>query len=252
MRSETFSTPGRVSLEINIPAGDVDIETIDGDETAVELEIRGRDAEELERDARIEMRPRGDGFAVMVEADQGRGFGFLRSRDGHYRVRISTPHGAAVEANLASADISGHGRFAEIEIHVASGDVEFDEVGGEAAVDSASGDVQLDRVGSAKVNSASGDVQIDQSVGPVTVNTASGDIELRSVASGEIKVNSASGDVEVGIAKGSRLYVDAQTLSGSTSSDLELESGAPIEGDEGPLVELRAVSMSGDISVKRA
>jgi DUF4097 and DUF4098 domain-containing protein YvlB len=252
VRTETFSTPGSVSLEINIPAGDVDIETIDGDETEVELQVRGRDAEELERDARIEVRPRGNRYEVVVAADRGRAQGFFRSRDGDYRVHIKTPHGAAVEANLASADISGHGRYSEIEIHAASGDVQFDAVEGAAGVDTASGDVRLDRVGTAKVNCASGDVRIDEARGQIEVNTASGDVQLRNVVSGKVEVNSASGDLEVAIAKGSRLFVDAQTLSGDTSSELELESGAPIEGDEGPLVELRAVSMSGDISVKRA
>jgi DUF4097 and DUF4098 domain-containing protein YvlB len=112
--------------------------------------------------------------------------------------------------------------------------------------------VQLERVDSAEVNSASGDVQIDAAGGPVEVNTASGDVQLGSVAQGEVEVNSASGDIEVGIAKGSRLFVDAQSLSGETSSELELESGSPVETDEGPLVELRAVSMSGDIAVRRA
>jgi hypothetical protein len=67
-----------------------------------------------------------------------------------------------------------------------------------------------------------------------------------------VKVHSASGDIEVGIAKGSRLWVDAQSLSGETSSELELGTGEPVEGDEGPLVELRAQTMSGDISVRRA
>jgi DUF4097 and DUF4098 domain-containing protein YvlB len=102
------------------------------------------------------------------------------------------------------------------------------------------------------VNSASGDVRVEESTGPVKVNTASGDVQLRSVAEGEVNVHSASGDVEVGIAKGSRLFVDAQSLSGETSSELELESGSPVAGDEGPLVELRAQTMSGDIAVRRA
>ncbi len=84
------------------------------------------------------------------------------------------------------------------------------------------------------------------------MNTASGDVEIGSVVAGEVRINSASGDIEVGIAKGSRLFVDAQTLSGDTSSELDLESGSTIETDEGPLVELKARSMSGDISVKRA
>ncbi len=251
MRSESFATPGGAALEISIPAGEVEIETADGDQTSIEFEARGRDADELEREAKIELRQRGDKHEVLIESSRGRG-GVFRSRNGDYRVRITTPHGARVEANVASADVSGRGRFSDVEIHAASGDVEFAEVAGEAQVDTASGDIRLDRVGSAKVNAASGDVRIDEAGGRVEVNTASGDVQLRSVVAGKVEVNSASGDVLVGIAKGSRLFVDAQTMSGDASSDLELESGSPVEGDEGPLVELRAVSMSGDISVKRA
>jgi DUF4097 and DUF4098 domain-containing protein YvlB len=249
VRHETFSTPGPVTLDIRIPTGDVEIETDDAGETAVELEARGRDSEELERAAEISMRPRGEGYEVRIEA--GRGGGLFR-RNGEYRVRVAAPHGASVRANLASADISGRGRYSDIDIKVASGDVEFEDVSGEAGVNTASGDVQLDRVGTAKVNSASGDVQIHESAEGADVNTASGDVEVRSVASGDVRINSASGDIEVGIAKGSRLLVDAQTLSGDTSSELDLDSGSAVENDEGPLVELKARSMSGDISVKRA
>lgn len=251
MRHESFSTPGPVTLDIRIPAGDIEIETDEATETAVELQARGRDAEELEGDAEISMRPRGDGYEVRIEAGRGRG-GFLGLRGGEYRVRIAAPHGATVKANLASADISGRGRYSELDVKVASGDVEFEDVSGEAGVNAASGDVQLDRVGTAKINSASGDVKIDECADGADLNTASGDIELRSVVSGDVRINSASGDIEVGIAKGSRLFVDAQTLSGDTSSELDLESGSTIETGEGPLVELKARSMSGDISVKRA
>lgn len=251
MRSETFPTPGPVRLQIQIPAGDVDVQTADVEETTVELEAGGRDSEQLEQEARIESRPRGDGFEVFVEARRDRGLGLFR-RNGSYRVDVTVPHGAELSAELASADVRGRGRFADVDLSVASGDVELERVNGDAKVDSASGDVEIAFVGSAKVNSASGDVQIDDAAGAVEVNTASGDIELRRVAEGDIKLNSASGDIEVGIAKGSRLWVDAQSLSGDTTSELELESGAPIETDEGPLIELRAVTMSGDITVRRA
>jgi hypothetical protein len=251
VRHETFSTPGPVTLDIRIPAGDVEIETDDAGETAVELQARGRDTEELERDAEISMRPRGDGYEVRIEAGRGRA-GIFGLRGGEYRVRVAAPHGATVRANLASTDITGRGRYSEVDIKVASGDVEFEDVSGEAGVNAASGDVKLDRVGTAKVNSASGDVKIDQATEGADVNTASGDVAIGSVVSGDVRLNSASGDIDVGIAKGSRLWVDAQTLSGDTSSELDLESGSTIETDEGPLVELKARSMSGDISVKRA
>jgi DUF4097 and DUF4098 domain-containing protein YvlB len=248
MRTETFATSGAVELNLEIPKGDVEIESVETAETTVELEARGRDADEFERDVRIEARPRGNGHEVIVDASSRRGL--LGFREGAYRVRIKAPEGANVRADLASADISGRGRFGELEVAVASGDVAFDEIEGQAKVNTASGDVELRRVGSAKVNSASGDVRIDES-GPVEANTASGDIRLRSISSGEVKLHSASGDLEIGIAKGSRLWVDAQSLSGDTSSELELEA-APSGEDEGPLVELRAQTMSGDISVRRA
>jgi DUF4097 and DUF4098 domain-containing protein YvlB len=247
MRTESFATPGDVELTLEIPAGAVEIETADSTETTVELEARGRDAEEFEREVRIEARPRGEGHEVVVDASARRGL--LGFREGEYRVRIKAPQGAAVRAELASADIRGRGRFGSLAIDVASGDVEFEEVTGEAKVNTASGDVELRRVGSARVNSASGDVRIDES-GPVEANTASGDIVLRRITSGEVKIHSASGDVEVGIAKGSRLWIDAQSLSGDTTSELELEA-APSADDDGPLVELRAQSMSGDIAVRR-
>jgi len=222
MRTETFSTPEPIRLEIRIPAGDVEIETADVAETVVELECRGRDADQLEHDTRIEAR----GREVLIEAPD-RSF-----QDGDYRVRVVTPHGADLRSEVASADIVGRGTFGEVEINVASGDVVLEQVEGETRINSASGDVDL------------------REAHPARINTASGDVRLRRVVEGDVRVHSASGDVEVGIAAGSRLWVDAQSLSGSTSSELELE-GAPSD-DEGPLVELRVQTMSGDIAVRRA
>lgn len=250
MRHETFQTPGQVSLDIRIPAGEVEIETDDAQETAVELEARGRNAEEHEQDAEISMRQRGDGYEVRVEAGHRSAGGIFR-RGGEYRIRVAVPHGASVRAQLASADINGRGRYSEIDVKVASGDVEFEKVTGDAAVSTASGDVHLERVGTAKLNAASGDIRVDEATDGGDINTASGDVEMRSVVAGEVRVNSASGDIEIGIAQGSRLWVDAQTLSGDTSSELDIESGE-IQADEGPLVELKARSMSGDIAVRRA
>ena len=63
-------------------------------------------------------------------------------------------------------------------------------------------------------------------------------------------MQSASGDKTVGIRRGSRVHIDVRTMSGDTSSELEIED-APALG-EGPEVELRATSMSGDIRILRA
>jgi hypothetical protein len=66
-----------------------------------------------------------------------------------------------------------------------------------------------------------------------------------------------SGDILIGVRRGSRVYVDANTVSGSTSSELNLtdapaEDGDAGDADGGPMVEIRAKTVSGDVSLVRA
>jgi DUF4097 and DUF4098 domain-containing protein YvlB len=96
----------------------------------------------------------------------------------------------------------------------------------------------------------SGDVRLDDAGGPVTVQTVSGDQRLGAVVEGAVTLKSVSGDMHVGIRAGSSLWIDARSVSGDTSSELELGDAPPANG--GPLVELRATAMSGDIRIVRA
>ena len=133
----------------------------------------------------------------------------------------------------------------------ASGDVNISRVEGPLTVNTASGDLEVGHVGGdGKVRSASGDVSIDEAEASLKVQTASGDVEVGSVREGDVNLQTASGDIEVGIKKGSKLWIDARSMSGETSSELEVGE-APPDG-EGPLVEVRATAMSGDIEVRRA
>lgn len=263
MRRETFETPGPLTLDIRVPSGDIDLETVEGTETVVEVSA----SPELEEEARIELRPKRDGHEVSVIIEKRSGL-FSAFRE-EVRVRVTSPPGADVEVSTASADVDARGDFGGAQINTASGDVEFEHVGGEAQVNSASGDVKLARVdgpltvnsasgdlevdrlqGEGKVRAASGDIWIDEADGSLKVQTASGDVEIKSVREGDVVVQTASGDIEVGIKQGSKLWIDAKSMSGETSSELEI-GDAPADG-EGPMVEVRATAMSGDIRVKRA
>ena len=113
------------------------------------------------------------------------------------------------------------------------------------------GDVTIGSAGEGgTIRSASGDIQIEQAAGRVTVQTASGDLNVGAVAEGEVDAKSASGDVQVGIREGSRLTVDARSMSGDTTSEIEL--GSVEVGGDGPLVRVKAATMSGDIRIVRA
>jgi DUF4097 and DUF4098 domain-containing protein YvlB len=271
MIERTFETPGHVTLDLRIPHGSIELRTVDGAETHVELDARGQieAVQEFLEDARVEVRETGDGHEVRVVGETRAVFGFRFWRSLDVRLDVTAPHGAGVRVETGSADTRGRGRFGSVEAKVGSGDVYFEEVEGAAAVKTGSGDVQLRRVaGDVAINSGSGDVQIEslagqgtirsasgdvvvrEAAGGLTVQTASGDQQIGSVAEGDVTLQSASGDIAVGVRRGSRLWVDARSMSGDTNSDLEV-SDVQVD-DEGPLVELRATAMSGDISVTRA
>jgi DUF4097 and DUF4098 domain-containing protein YvlB len=251
-----FATPEPPRLKGGIAAGRLEIETADTQTTVVEVEALRGNLENL----KVEQR----GRDIVVEQRKKIG---LRSEE--FLVRVHAPHGLDVDFDVASADVTAHGRLGSIETNSASGDVTIEEVARNAKLRAASGDVHLERVGGtvdvnsasgdvaigsaaggASVRSASGDVRIGEAAKRVSIQTASGDQMIERFAQGTVDVKSASGDVLIGVQQGSRLFVDARSLSGETSSDVSLD-GVETE-TEGPLVEVKAATMSGDIRIVRA
>ena len=69
MRTETFATPGHVALDVKLGSGEVEVETSEVSETTVELDGH----EETVEQARVEARPRGDGYEVIVDLSRAAG-----------------------------------------------------------------------------------------------------------------------------------------------------------------------------------
>ena len=285
MRTETFQTPRPVRLDIRNGAGEIRLDALPAHETMVYLEPQ-RDNEasvEAVRSARIELHERADGHDVVIDVRGARRF----LRGAEVLIRVTCPLESHAEIRTGSADIQGRGLFRSVDVETGSGDVRFDDisedaeisaasgdveislVGGEARINTASGDIQIATVGGGgrlntasgdvvvrtaggrfEANTASGDVLVREALGSVSINTASGDQEVGSAFHDSINLRSASGDLRVGIKQGSRLYVDARSRSGDVVSELPV-SDTPPEGDA-PLLELRAHTMSGDITVVRA
>lgn len=241
MRTEAFHTPGDLALRIRVPVGRIDVESVDGEETRIELDSDP----EVEEEAVIVSR----GGEVVVELEERRLL-FLRTTP-DARVRVSCPPGARLEIRSVSADVGASGSFGRSDVKTVSGDVQLGRIDGELDVKTVSGDASVDAVaGRATLQSISGDVRVGEAGAAVTVQTTSGDVRLGSVAAGAVTLKSLSGDMQVGIRAGSSLWIDAKSVSGDTSSELEV-GDTPPEG-EGPLVELRATTMSGDIRIVRA
>jgi DUF4097 and DUF4098 domain-containing protein YvlB len=270
MRHESWKTHEPIRLNLEVPAGDVRVETGDEPETELDLEPAHDDDASIEavEKARIEFR----GGEVDVVVPEQRTFGISFGRRGAVILRVRTPHGATVSIKTKSADVVARGRYARAEVNSTSGDIEIGEVagdaefntvsgdlrsgaiGGHADVNAVSGDSILERVGGRlRVNCVSGDVTVREANDAVKIESVSGDVRLESVESGDVELNSISGDLQVAVKRGSRLAVDANAVSGDLRSDIELGSDeSAAGGEDGPLVDLRARTISGDLRITRA
>lgn len=277
MRREAFPAQGPVALVVRAPAGTVEIQATDVAEATVELEALRSGAETAVEAAVVELRPGGSRPELLVDIQYGFRIGGRRGprlsiqvgSGPSIRASIRVPTGSSVEVVSEAADVNATGRFDRADVKTAAGDVRLEEVegdvrvkcvsgdvtlgaiGGDASINSVSGDANIGHVtGDAVLGSVSGDIELREAEGSVQANTISGDVRIGSATEGQVALQSVSGDLTMGLRTGSKLWVNARSTSGKTSSELEVRDEPSTK--DGPLVELQAKSVSGDIRITRA
>src|SRR5712691_11674248 len=103
LRNETFQTPGEVSLDVRLGAGEISLETGDVPETTVELTpLRDNDASAAAVEgARVELRDRDGSHQVLVDVRDRRTGIFGRGAE--VLVQVRSPHGTSAECKSGSA-----------------------------------------------------------------------------------------------------------------------------------------------------
>ena len=245
MPEHTFHTPEPVELEVRIPAGDIEVVTIDGDQSFVEVTGHDRLVEHTE----VEQR----GRRIVVEYRSRASFGVSFGFGSKLRVVARVPHGSDADLSAAAADMSLTGRFGALETKSASGDLVVDgEIEHDARIKSVSGDVRLPGIGgSLQLQTVSGDATAESVGRDVNAKTVSGDVRVDRVREGKVSVQSVSGDIEVGVVAGTNLDVDAGSVSGDLASEVALGTEPGAFGD-GPTLVVRGKTVSGDFKVFRA
>lgn len=275
-----FETPTPIDFKIELNSGEIHLNASDTSQTRVELEAVHGDKQALELIANARVEQHGDKISVTMPKSKGSFFG----SKGQVRATISLPHDSRLRLDTGSADVKGHGRFANTQINTGSGDVELEQisggdikagsgdvvletvldtvkvktgsgdvvlgpVGGSADVMAGSGDVVLDTVsGELKVKTGSGDVVINSGGSRVDAMAGSGDVLVKQIQRGEVVAKTGSGDVTIGVAEGTAAYLDIQTVTGSVTSSLDATS-EPLDGD--PTVSIKVISGSGDVVLQR-
>jgi hypothetical protein len=270
---QVFDTPGSVSLQIKLPSGRVVVTTSDEPRTSVELVSLGRRGHDALDEVAVRHEDRGDRHVVTIEQLPRFRWGPLQiTWDDSVEARVTCPQGTDLDLTSGSASLRVEGELGQVSGKTASGDVQVDRVRGTLGIKTASGDITVgEACADATLTTVSGDLQIDRFGGPLgaravsgdvrigvvraplTLSTTSGDIRLDRVEGGEVELHSISGDVRVAVARGTRVWIDAASVSGTLDSQLGLEDAPPGRSDdEAPVVPLRVKTVSGDVSIVRA
>jgi Putative adhesin len=268
-----FETPGSVSLQIKLPSGRVLVTTADEPRTTVEVIAVGRRGQDAVDEIEVTLEERLGRYVVRIEQKDRFRWGPIQiTWGGDFECRISCPPGSDLDLSGGSTDLRADGELGEVAVRTASGGVKLDSVLRELQVKTASGDVDVAIAAaqaevvtvsgdvvlgraedSLTARSVSGDVQIGGSSGVVGISTTSGDVDVKSVSGGEMRVQTVSGDVRLGVARGTRTWIDAASVSGRLESELGLEDEEPPSDEaSAPVVPLHVKTVSGDVSIVRA
>ncbi len=266
-----FETPGSVSLQVKLPSGRVLVTTADEPRTTVEVVAVGRRGQDAIDEIEVTMDERLGRYVVKVEQKDRFRWGPIQiTWGGDFECRIVCPPGTDLDLAGGSTDLRSDGELGEVSVRTASGDIRLESVRGDLQVKTASGDISVDTIASQAslvtvsgdlgvervdasltARAVSGDVTIGVISGPLALSTTSGDVDLKSVAGGDVRVQTVSGDVRVGIAPGTRTWIDAASVSGRLESELGLDQEPAAETDEA-VVPLHVKTVSGDVSIVRA
>ncbi|MFW5415306.1 DUF4097 family beta strand repeat protein [Nocardiopsis sp. CNT-189] len=262
-----FDTPDPVTVDLTLVAGSVQISAGDRTETAVE--VRPRDeAKEADKRAAEQVEVAYAGGRLEIRDPQPSGLGRVVGRKGMVDITVELPAGSRLQASGDFGTFRCDGRLGAAGIALSNGNIAVDlitgnaelstgygwiragEIGGSATVKSSGGAITLGTVtGDLKANSAHGDITADRTPASVTARTTHGSVRLGRVSAGRIDVGTSYGELEIGVREGTAAWLDAVSKKGVVRSSLEAAADpAPTE----ETVEVRARSVHGDITVRRA
>ncbi len=267
-----FETPGSVSLQVKLPSGRVLVTTSDQPSTTVEVVAVGRRGQDAidEIDVTLDDRP-GRHVVKIEQRDRFRWGPIQITWGGDFECRIVCPPGTDLEFSGGSTDLRADGALGEVSVRTASGDIRVESASRELQAKTASGDISVDTIAAqASLATVSGEIDVERVDAPVTarsvsgrvtiasisaalgVATTSGNIDLKAISGGDVRAKSVSGDVRIGVARGTRTWVDASSVSGRLESELGLEDQEPLGEAGEAVVPLHVKTVSGDVSIVRA
>jgi DUF4097 and DUF4098 domain-containing protein YvlB len=276
----TFSTPEPITVDLSIPAGNIQVTATDRPDTVVDVQPSdvGQDIDvRAAEQTRVDFT---DGH-LTVRAPRPRAWG-LFGRTASIEVTVAVPTGSGITSEAMAGAFRATGRLGECRIKTSAGEIRLEDAGqidldagageitagrisGNAEITTGSGKVRLRQVdgsaviknsngdnwigsvaGNLRVNAANGGITVDHAYGDVTATTAMGGVRIGEVVRGSVSLKTAMGELEVGVRRGTAAWLDAHTQFGHVRNRLE-PTAAP--GAQEDTVEVRARTSYGDILI---
>lgn len=243
-------------LKVGLVGGEIDV--IAHDEPGMRIEVHGVTVKDL----RIEM----SGDSLEIDHPQLRWDNFLEvfrnfgAGGPKAEVSVVVPRDISLTLGVVSASALVSGIRNDARLSTVSGDVIVDGLKGDLSLNAVSGDMQVrELVGALNANTVSGDVAATGSVRKASVDTVSGAVLVDSAGPVQsIDLNTVNGNVTVRLdddlaanyvtrSVSGRVLIDGVTRSSSRPSNYSGSTGEL----SGSFVDLRAHTVSGDITVLR-
>ncbi|MFT3797970.1 DUF4097 family beta strand repeat-containing protein [Microbacterium sp.] len=243
-------------LKIGLIGGQIDV--VAHDEPGVRIEVHAVTIKDL----RIEA----SGDVVEIDHPQLRWDNFLEvfrnfgTAGPKAEISVAVPRGIALTLGVVSASALVSGLVSGARLNTVSGDIIVDGLAGDLTVNAVSGDVQMRGLdGTFSANSVSGEVAATGSIRKATIDTVSGAMLVDSAGRVDaVSLNTVSGDATVRIDEGHPANYVLRSVSGRIMVDgvKRSQSGPSAYVDSfgelsGSFVDVRANSVSGDITVLR-
>ncbi|MBT2418904.1 DUF4097 family beta strand repeat protein [Streptomyces sp. ISL-22] len=271
----TFSTPGGVSVTVNLPIGDLLLVASDRTDTVVQPHAGEDDSAGL----RVSY---ADGRLVVDGPQPRNGFASWLGFGESITARIDLPEGSCVRGVALEGGFRSMGRLGECTFRTDYGEIVLDETGpltvttdsgdiavrhvvGDAEVTSDSGVIQIKKIhGSATVTNEYGETEIGEITGVLHVHgrdsdilvgrthgdieaySESGDIRISEAARGTVNTMSDSGSIEISVPQDAAVAVDLESPNGRVRNLLDRSETA---GQPDRSITVRARSHHGDITI---
>lgn len=241
--SRSFSISPGGNLQIAISSGDVEIETWDRNEVAVE--VAGISAELQQY---LEVQQNGNDISIGFQPRNNR----WSSRGARFEIRM--PVAFNVDLNTAGGDISVIGNITgRFKGKTAGGDIDLDNVDGDVDLRTSGGDIEAGTVGGdAILRTSGGDISLGQVTGMVDVSTSGGDISVASIGQ-SLKASTAGGDIHLGDVGGEATASTAggDVVVGDVSGSAKLNTAGGDVILKGASGQVTAATAGGDISLEQ-